>query len=508
MDTTYKNPNENFFTQNITAPISTSTLTSNEQPINVPPTPTLPTPENLGNFDIKSILSELQKPSDTQNTQDSAISKAGSLYQRLFGKSTDKQAMELQAGIPEKNKLLTEAVNRFRTTTAEQNQLLQEQGAIPLALQEQVQGRGVTAGGLAPIQAGELRKNAIKQYQVTSRGLFQQAEIANLRDDIAGAQASIDKAIEYKYAPIEQEINYYKDFVLPTLKDRVTGERADKLKALEIQINERTRLLNEGREDSKVGSELALTAMKLFPNDKQAQYNAQLAMQEAQKEQPDINKIVGLVGRYQVDPMATQTAIEELKNKRLQNAKLQAEADKIKADISKTQAEKEKILAETTTNTVNAKQQLQNNEALTLAKELRGEAKGKAGAVGFGLQKLVPFGQSLGLQGARTGFEAKVNTLKSNLTLDNLKLLKGAMSDKDLLFLNSIGSSLDTNMSEEQFNNELDRVIKKLEDAGATSGVVSQTINVQGQNYTVGQTYQDASGKKWIVDAQGNWSEQ
>lgn len=329
--TTYKNPNENYFN---TPVISATTLGSNATPLNLAPTPTLSKPENLANFDIDSILNQITTPTSTQNVQDTALSKVGGLYQRLFGKSQDKQALEAEKGIPELNKSLTEAVNRFRTTTAEQNQLIQEQGAIPLALQEQATGRGITAGGLAPIQAGELRKNAIKQYQVTSRGLFQQAEIANLRDDIAGAQSAVDKAIEYKYAPIEQEIAYFKDFVLPTLKDRVTGEKADKLKALEFQVGERTRLLNNAKEDSKVGSELALVAMKNFPNDKQAQYNAQLAMQEAQKEQPDINKIFNLIGQYQVDPVATATALEELKNKRLQNAKLDAEAKKIIADTN------------------------------------------------------------------------------------------------------------------------------------------------------------------------------
>ncbi|TCU78871.1 hypothetical protein EDE08_101653 [Bradyrhizobium sp. R2.2-H] len=112
----------------------------------------------------------------------------------------------------------------------------------------------------------------------------------------------------------------------------------------------------------------------------------------------------------------------------------------------------------------------QKNEALELAKELRSDtAVGKGSAVGASAAKLVPFGQALGWQGDRTAFEAKVASLKSNLTLDNLKLLKGAMSDKDLMFLNSIGSSLDTSMSEKAFNSELDRVIQKLESTGASA---------------------------------------
>lgn len=119
----------------------------------------------------------------------------------------------------------------------------------------------------------------------------------------------------------------------------------------------------------------------------------------------------------------------------------------------------------------------QKAQALQLAQELyKSDTAGKASAVGASLAKLVPFGQSLGLQGDRTAFEAKVNTLKSNLTLDNLKLLKGAMSDKDLLFLNSIGSSLDTNMTETQFNSELERVIGKL-------GGLPAVVQAKGYDY-------------------------
>lgn len=121
------------------------------------------------------------------------------------------------------------------------------------------------------------------------------------------------------------------------------------------------------------------------------------------------------------------------------------------------------------TATPDAQQRL--NEALTLAKELKNDTSyAKRGAVGFGYQKFVPFGESLGLQPGRAAFDAKLNTLKANLTLDNLKLLKGAMSDKDLLFLNSVGSSLDTNMSEAAFDKELERIVTKLESAtGNTS---------------------------------------
>lgn len=119
--------------------------------------------------------------------------------------------------------------------------------------------------------------------------------------------------------------------------------------------------------------------------------------------------------------------------------------------------------------------------ALELAKTLRdAKAVGKSAAVGFAWQKLVPGAEGAGLQPNRAAFDAKLNTLRAMLTLDNLKLLKGAMSDKDMIFLKDVAAPLEPNMSEIEFNSVLDKVITKLQtatgtkapDAGSGSGAI------------------------------------
>lgn len=57
--------------------------------------------------------------------------------------------------------------------------------------------------------------------------------------------------------------------------------------------------------------------------------------------------------------------------------------------------------------------------------------------------------------------KAQYDTLKSVMTLENLSLLKGAMSDKDLLFLQAAGSSLNTAMEDPAFVEELDGIISR-----------------------------------------------
>lgn len=103
---------------------------------------------------------------------------------------------------------------------------------------------------------------------------------------------------------------------------------------------------------------------------------------------------------------------------------------------------------------------------LSALTELKGHP-GKSFAVGkTSLFNFIP-----GTSGA--SFVDKLNSVKSLLTLPNLGLLKGAMSDNDLKFINSAGTSLATSNTQEDFNRELDKIITKIQAAvqkQATSG--------------------------------------
>ena len=60
-------------------------------------------------------------------------------------------------------------------------------------------------------------------------------------------------------------------------------------------------------------------------------------------------------------------------------------------------------------------------------------------------------------------FVGKLNTAKARLTLDNLILLKGAISDKDILFLNAIPAALERGLGDDEFKGELERILQKLD---------------------------------------------
>lgn len=232
----------------------------------------------------------------------------------------------------------------------------------------------------------------------------------------------------------------------------------DEDRQFNLMISERERLLTEQATEKKAVNDLALNAL---------QNGAPASLVERALKSPTQQGAIGLIGGY-VNSLDRAIKLEQL---------AKAKADRAKVELE---------------NKGNTPEQAERKvEVLTLANNLlKDTAVGKGSAVGASLAKLVPLGQTLGLQGNRTAFESQVNTLKSNLTLDNLKLLKGAMSDKDLLFLNSIGSSLDVNMSEDQFNKELGRIMTKLDPDGS----ITKSLN---EGETSGNKELDALRNKY-----------
>lgn len=86
-------------------------------------------------------------------------------------------------------------------------------------------------------------------------------------------------------------------------------------------------------------------------------------------------------------------------------------------------------------------------------------------------------------------FEIKLERLTSLMTLDNLGLMKGVLTDKDVQILRTAAAGLDVGQSEEALEGELNRIIKKI-DKGLNQETtdkysVGQIIEHNGQRYKV-----------------------
>lgn len=296
-------------------------------------------------------------------------------------------------------------------------------------------GRGQTEGFIGGEQSRINREAAIKALPV-------QAQLAAAQNKVQLAQDHINTWGSILMQDAQNKYNFKKE-QFGALKDYLTDVEKLRLNKLEKE--------NDRKFAEKQNNIQQLTAIM---SDAAANGQGSLISQikTLNPETLTPQQLLNLAGQLRKPVSATE-------------AKRDTQFDK---DGNLVDMQTGEILSKAGGGQVDERQQTQMNETLTLARELLkddGELmSGKQSAVGASLAKFVPFGQSLGLQGNRTAFENKVNTLKANLTFENLGALKGPMSDKDLLFLQAIGSSLTTNMSEKEFNKEMTRVVNKVED--------------------------------------------
>lgn len=132
-------------------------------------------------------------------------------------------------------------------------------------------------------------------------------------------------------------------------------------------------------------------------------------------------------------------------------------------DISKVPKNLQTQVLQAANNTPNPDKEAKTNEILSVAQGLLDDPS-LGSAVGPISSRLPT------LRGGTADFEANLAHLKSLMTLDNLKLLKGSMSDKDVAFIQSAASALNANMSEEGFKKELKKIIDKVKAAQTNSG--------------------------------------
>ena len=115
-----------------------------------------------------------------------------SLTEQLIGESAFTAEQETTQGLPALQQTQTDLSARLKA-------LSNEALAIPLQLQQEAEGRGITAGGLRPLQTARLRENAIQALSVNSL-------LEASRGNITMAQDMVDRAVAQKYNPIREAI--------------------------------------------------------------------------------------------------------------------------------------------------------------------------------------------------------------------------------------------------------------------------------------------------------------
>lgn len=220
-------------------PIAADTLTENVQPLSLP-TPTQQ-PDFLGTLaaipSLAEITAGIDTPSETEKTQNTLMSSILESVSKITGRKTAQLQEENNRGIPQMQTQLQDYTNQI-------NALQAEAKAIPLQIQNESEGRGRTAAGVAPIQADRLRTNTI-------RALGLSAVAQTIQGNIALAQSQADRAVELEFGPEEAKLDYLRE-ALKMNGEILSREDQKRVTKMNAALDERSRVLSERKEDKSI----------------------------------------------------------------------------------------------------------------------------------------------------------------------------------------------------------------------------------------------------------------
>lgn|SRR3990167_2540655 len=140
----------------------------------------------------------------------------------LAGQETFRQEKEKEFGV-------VSAETTFEDMSRQLRDLQREEKAVPIAVQQEFAGRGVTKGGVAPIEAGRLR-------EISLRSLTLSSSLDAAAGLLSSANRKVERAIKEKYGQQEEDIKI-KLANLDILLKSPTLDREQKDRALAQQLN-------------------------------------------------------------------------------------------------------------------------------------------------------------------------------------------------------------------------------------------------------------------------------
>jgi len=372
------------------------------------------------------------------------------INESLIGESAFRAEEEEKAGIPALLKTQTDLSGRLK---ALQNEALQ----IPLQLQQESAGRGVTAGGLRPIETAALRNNAIQSLSISSL-------LEASKGNITLANDLVDRAVAAKYDPLKEEL------VAKTANLKLIIESP------EFSIAEKNRaqaqLAAQNKRDAEIKKQEATEKEIYGIATTAAKYGADAETLRKIQASTDPIEALSVASSFLRDPKAKY----ELESMRLENIlkSEQIETERKKRGLlgqpTLAEAQKAKAAKDAVRQAIPAAQ-----EKLALIESLI-KSPGLDSAVGpTGLGRVA----IVDMFGAKQEFIGGVQQLVSQDTLDTLLNLKkgggtlGALSDQERIMLQSAATKIGAwairdkdgnvtgyNVSESAMKTELERLQK------------------------------------------------
>lgn len=417
-------------------------------------------------YDSKTGFS-LEQPDIEQDTVQSAQDRQLQNFMASLGLRTAPESQaeiyrkELRrSGVEQAQQQVNDITNTLNTITANRDaNILRVEG----------QGRGIPEAIIGGQQAQINKEAAIAALPV-------QAQLAAAQGNLALAQQNLDTMFKLKSADSLAQYNYRNQVIDSVLQfaNARDSQRLSELKTIE------DRKYQTKQDFLKTQNQLLSSAVT---------QGAPSSVVNAINSATSIPEAIRAAGLYGGDILARQIQQANLANI---NSQIQERANP---------TGKEKPLTEVQQKTLGFAERMQ--EANKVIEQLGDRFTGASGYIsGSGL-----FPNILKSEDRQKFEQAQRNFINSVLRKES----GAVISDEE--FNNAKQQYFpqpgDTQSTLQQKANNRNIVINSyFRDANQQRPSSNTTVEANGSQYVVGQVYQDASGARWVVDAQGNWTKQ
>lgn len=456
-----------------------------------------------------------QTPLDAQI--ESMFGELASANTQQVGKSAYKTEQMNALGVSGLKTDASQKATIVNNLAAEINALKVKEQNIKLANEAQYSAQGIAKGIVQGKGRQATYENQIQQNQIAVQGLMATAAYQAAQNNVTAALQSVDDAVAERFDPITEKINVLTsnlDLILKSpqytaQEKKKAQEQLDIQEAKKAQIADAKQMMKDTK-DAVVKAISNNTGLPGFDN-------LDIAALQAAQTPEEVAAILQARGLS----VASQADQLDMEYKQAQIDKMNEETAKIGRTspitttstgqaVVTTQDGKEIPISSEAMNWVN----LINNGSISLD-----EAMTKIGSTAASMKLKNEIIAGINAQGGQTetklaamnntvssindilngdieyfgasiaprsvfgfkvnpyynSFKAKVDNLVASLAIDNLGLLKGPMSDKDIEFIKQMSSGLEIGMDEKSAKERLEKIKTRLEEKIKTASGTSDS---------------------------------
>ena len=261
----------------------------------------------------EAIIDSAYEQTDTESQQNALLKEIANMTGSQSGLTTLTNEAENAGGVAALNSSYNEIAAQLEGLNNQATALQNEFNyTIPNQAQVNAEGRGITAAGLAPVTASQLRMNQIKQGAIATQALTLKSLAYAALGKLNLAKDAAEKAAKAKFE--QQEIDLNKKLAdLAALQPTLTREQNKRAEITKARLEaEKVKMENE-RKDYESAQALAAAAIRNNPNNQAALFAANEALKIKSSDPDYLQKVFSLVGKYQTDPVAVKTALLQQK---------------------------------------------------------------------------------------------------------------------------------------------------------------------------------------------------